>query len=494
MAEISPEHAARIESLRAQHAENPARFFVPLASAYREAGEGAKAEELLRENLKRHPGYVSAHVLLGRCLADRGAVAEARNEFRYVLSVDSQNLIALRSLGEMAAAGSDYAEARRWYGELLAVDPMNADARDALSALDTAEAAPPTPAEPAAPSATPSEAEAGYGMVDIAAAPEAEGDEGAAALDVSWGEVSLDATPAGSATEEAAAAPADFNAFEFGAVDLDAQPAADEPDLPAPSPADAWGSVDDDVQGAAGAEPLPSLELGGFYEGEAAGGYDHAHDDGEEVVTETMAELYARQGFVDRAADMYRELITRRGEEPALVRRLEELERQLRAGAEAQSAAPEASGEGETTEAADWLERVDFSISGAGAADDASAAGGDALAPLDLDLPGVETSPEVAGSELQGLIPAHDVLPPDEYAGEETDEGGSEDAWTDAAGSGEAAGVAATGDSFADSFAHGFAGGDAPEAETGAASFAATLAEPEPAETGDFGAAPEEAA
>jgi len=82
MPEISPELAARIETLRASHAENPARFFMPLASAYREAGEVAKAEELLRENLKRHPGYLSAHVLLGRCLADRGANAEARNEFQ----------------------------------------------------------------------------------------------------------------------------------------------------------------------------------------------------------------------------------------------------------------------------------------------------------------------------------------------------------------------------------------------------------------------------
>ena len=79
MPEISPELAARIETLKASHAENPARFFMPLASAYREAGEVGKAEDLLRDNLKRHPGYLSAHVLLGRCLADRGAYAEARN-------------------------------------------------------------------------------------------------------------------------------------------------------------------------------------------------------------------------------------------------------------------------------------------------------------------------------------------------------------------------------------------------------------------------------
>ena len=39
MADISPELAARIEQLKSSHHENPARFFMPLASAYREAGE-----------------------------------------------------------------------------------------------------------------------------------------------------------------------------------------------------------------------------------------------------------------------------------------------------------------------------------------------------------------------------------------------------------------------------------------------------------------------
>ena len=141
MPETSPELAARIEILKASHAENPARFFMPLASAYREAGEVGRAEELLRENLKRHPGYLSAHVLLGRCLADRGAYAEARNEFQYVLSVDGQNLIALRTLGDMAAGGGDPAEARRWYGELLSVDPMNTEARNAVAALESVSAA-----------------------------------------------------------------------------------------------------------------------------------------------------------------------------------------------------------------------------------------------------------------------------------------------------------------------------------------------------------------
>jgi hypothetical protein len=352
MPEISPELAARIEQLKSDHRGNPARFFMSLASAYREAGELGQAEELLRENLKRHPGYLSAHVLLGRCLADRGALGEARNEFSYVLSIDPQNLIALRTLGEMAVSNGNADEARRWYGELLAVDPMNAEARQALDALDSAPPAaaarqegggwdpfahgdvadaPAAPAgEPAfdapgfedeplldAPGFRPLEPapELGFGSVDL---PPPASDDFA-----SWGDVSLDAPSDGPPSLPAAPAPGD--ALDFGAVELsDDWGAAPEP--LAADPSAGWGMFDESPSAGAGlpAEPLP--ELRSFHDEDAA-------EDGVEMVTETMAELYYRQGFVDRAAEVYRELIARRGQEPALTRRLAELEGEMRGGA-----------------------------------------------------------------------------------------------------------------------------------------------------------------
>lgn len=223
MAESPSELQAEIEKLETRHAENPeGRFFVPLANAYRKAGALEQAEALLRAGLREHPEYLSAHIVLGRCLADRGAMPEATEEFQYVLSVDPQNLIALRTLGELAAADGRVDDASRWYEELLAVDPMNEDARRALDALPQA---------------------------------------GATALP------------------------------------------------PAHAPAPAPG------------EPGPLLSL----DDEDGGGMDEGLDAGGEVVTETIAELYARQGLHDRAAGVYRELIRRRGGDPALDRRLAEL-------------------------------------------------------------------------------------------------------------------------------------------------------------------------
>lgn len=460
MPEISPELAARIETLRASHAENPARFFMPLASAYREAGEVGRAEELLRENLKRHPGYLSAHVLLGRCLADRGAYAEARNEFQYVLSVDAQNLIALRTLGDMAAGAGEAGEARRWYGELLAVDPMNAEARQALVTLENA------PDRPA-----PQEEQGGFGMVDIAAhAPEADLPHAGDADPGAWGAVSLDepaAEPAAPAQEEDAGG---FDALDFGAVDLtvaDEQPEqsassladadagagfAPAPEVPAANDGgfDSWGSLDDGQldSGAADMEPLP---LESFYDPAepapaAAPAHHDEHEEHDEVVTETIAELYAQQGFPDRAAEVYRELIARRGEEPALVRRLGELEAQLAGGSASPPSekggedfgmidldttpepAPAGAGAADATPA--WLESVDAFVSG----------GNDQPAAGDFDLPAV---PELGGDVDFG----HD-------AGAETPSAEPAPAGTHAY----ASAGAGTGDAFADSFADGFDG------------------------------------
>src|SRR5690606_10148713 len=51
------------------------------------------------------------------------------------------------------------------------------------------------------------------------------------------------------------------------------------------------------------------------------------------LATETLAELYTRQGFFDRAARVYRELIRRRGSAPGLQEKLARVER-LAAGEE----------------------------------------------------------------------------------------------------------------------------------------------------------------
>src|SRR5690606_5273230 len=77
---------------------------------------------------RRHPEYLSAHIVLGRCLADQGRVEAAAEEFRYALSVDPPTLDARRSLGEISLSRGRTAEAGRRYRELLSVGPRNEEA------------------------------------------------------------------------------------------------------------------------------------------------------------------------------------------------------------------------------------------------------------------------------------------------------------------------------------------------------------------------------
>ncbi|HEX8317756.1 tetratricopeptide repeat protein [Longimicrobium sp.] len=463
MADLSPELASRIQQLETSYAGNPGRFFVALAGAWRDAGEISRAEEILRENLKRHHG-LSAHVLLGRCLADRGAHQEAANEFHYVLSIDAQNLIALRTLAEMAQANGRLDEARRWYGELLSVDPVNADARAALAALDRPGADAATVDEPVqvgtswggageglpvaggADAGFADDAERGeFGMVNLAPVP-SDGADATVGLDT-WGDIAIDDGAPTAAAPSAPTADDGFDAFGFGSLDLDtSSPAAasSAPDAPSGPADDSGGWLDVDARQDVGEStaaddssydesllnaPLAGAGLPLLDMGDDSAAHDHGadhHDDVDaEVVTETMAELYASQGLLDRAADTYRTLIDQRGPEPGLVRRLAEIEAQAGGAA---PAGPSAFGTGDEEEAApDWLAGVD-----------AFAAGG--------------TPSPLPDTGLQSSLGTLDFGAADEPA--------STDAGAPSFDTPAPAVASASADPFADSFANGFDDGD----------------------------------
>jgi tetratricopeptide (TPR) repeat protein len=126
-------YTSEIEKLEKRWAENPkGRNFAPLADAYRKAGELDRAVELCTAGLERHPDYVSAHIVLGRCLIDQKNETGASDIFRRVLALDPENVLALKILAEIAERGGRFDEAAEWLGRLLSADPMNGDAAEAL--------------------------------------------------------------------------------------------------------------------------------------------------------------------------------------------------------------------------------------------------------------------------------------------------------------------------------------------------------------------------
>src|SRR3990172_4775720 len=145
--------AARIEELRKRYDENPRRFFAPLANEYRKAGDLEQAITLCQQHLAEQPGNMNGHVVYGQALFEAGRAEEAKGTFETALSLDPENLIALRHLGEIARGNGDNEKAREWYTRVLDADPRNEEIIAFIAELDAAFLA--APAAPAAPAPEP---------------------------------------------------------------------------------------------------------------------------------------------------------------------------------------------------------------------------------------------------------------------------------------------------------------------------------------------------
>jgi tetratricopeptide (TPR) repeat protein len=128
-------YQSEIEKLEQRYHENPQQWFAALADSYRKAGNLDLAVEVVRGGLEKRPNYASGHIVLGRCLLDMQKTLEAAAAFQQVLELDGENIIALKSLGEIAEQQGDIPGAKDWLSQLLEVDPMNDEARDNLERL-----------------------------------------------------------------------------------------------------------------------------------------------------------------------------------------------------------------------------------------------------------------------------------------------------------------------------------------------------------------------
>lgn len=413
---------SEIEKLEARYNENPdGRFFAPLADAYRKSGQVDLALKILSDNLAKHPDYLSAHIVLGRCHLAKKDDTAALATFRNVLELDRENIIALKALAEIEERIGQTDGARRWLMRLLVVDPMNAEADADLTRLGGA-----LPEEGAAPAAE-AEPAGGMSFADLAMTEVETVPLAAIALDepapsmtepTPTREMAPLSAPAGRPSEPleplaldpppmeldfvepAPPTPADLPTEQVPALDL--EPTAFAP--PAEEPAHmegvtdfddslGWGAGErmshavhqEDIAEAEkhheettsafefmGAEPVPpahpspaqgsTVEMTPVQVGSAHIGDDepaeplplimpedvtppeemrrpsvkqvqmvspepagaaHAPDT---MLTETMAELYLKQGFRDQAVDVYRRLVAQRPHDGALRVRLAELE------------------------------------------------------------------------------------------------------------------------------------------------------------------------
>jgi tetratricopeptide (TPR) repeat protein len=320
-------NTALIEDLLRQYAENPRRVFARLANELRKSGDYDRAIEICRGQIPQQPGYISGHIVLAQSLYDCGRLEEARQTFETALNLDPENLIALRHLGDIARQHGENEVATGWYRRLLEVDPQNDEVVALLEAMATTSSTNEPPI-----------AEAFAPTIDLAT-PKVEGapslETGAPkgpdmALDEYKVPKTSDAVAkharieieTADAFEPAAGAEKAFPDLEqsLEVSGLGSQEAS-PPGPPAQSQPMFGDSMPEAKKGPRGDEPRDAVDA--FYpmlDVQATAPSPDA------FVTETMAELYLQQGYVQEALDIYRQLAAKNPNDENLRERVRQLE------------------------------------------------------------------------------------------------------------------------------------------------------------------------
>lgn len=317
----------RLRELQEKFDENPRRYFAPLANEYRKGGQPKRAIEICRAHLAQMPGHMSGQIVFGQALFEAGEWAEARTVFERALTLDPENLIALRSLGDMALQAGNTAEARSWYARLLDADPKDAAVIALVSEIDAtsateqqasavAEEEPPPseltflePAETDAVSAAPAAAEPESVI------------EAVSSIESAVGE---DTRSEAESTSSDSEAPAGLERH-YPVESAEQAERVAEPELTAePEPVREAEPVEEPslAQQREEPEPIPAAPEPVVASRETT----FSGASAEPFVNETMAQLYLQQGYRQLALKVYRQLAASRPHDQALRDRIADIE------------------------------------------------------------------------------------------------------------------------------------------------------------------------
>ena len=98
-------------------------YWVAMASRYLEDGKYSKTVEVCKENIPQYPNLLSAHLIYAKALYLAGQMESAAEQFYYALSLDADNLVALKYLGDIKFATNDKIGAMAHYQKILEIDP-----------------------------------------------------------------------------------------------------------------------------------------------------------------------------------------------------------------------------------------------------------------------------------------------------------------------------------------------------------------------------------
>jgi tetratricopeptide (TPR) repeat protein len=310
-----PASNPKIEELRFRLKTDPkSRLFFPLAEELRKIDQLGAAEQILRSGLANHPTYLSAWVSLGRVLREQDKHGDAVEALSKALQIDAGNVVAARLLADSYLDLGDKLESIKKYKLVRALVPPDEELDAIIERLEDelnpvtivgdstmpAPASPPDEAAPpaAVPEESPFASEEEQVFADAAASRSEE---------QRVEEATGDVEPMHAAHEES---PFEEPAPSYNAAAVEVEQPQGMHVEPAPLVAEVptpWMEEEtaSEVFSPTAAPPPPADDLGN---------------------TMTMADLYIRQGFTDKAREIYQNILQRDPENREVREKLDALQ------------------------------------------------------------------------------------------------------------------------------------------------------------------------
>lgn len=132
-----PASTPKIDELRIRIKADPkSRLFFPLAEELRKVQQLGEAEQVLRQGLSIHPTYLSAWVSLGRICREQGKNDAAVESLSKALVLDPGNVVAARLLADAYLALGQKVEAIKKYKLVHALLPADQELEAVIERLD----------------------------------------------------------------------------------------------------------------------------------------------------------------------------------------------------------------------------------------------------------------------------------------------------------------------------------------------------------------------
>lgn len=128
--------ASSLDSLQVLLQQNPDSLtFAHVADVLLKSGRLEEATRICEEGIRRHPYYVTGHMVLGKCYLQKSQFDQAEKEFKRVLLFDPKHLAANKYFGDLMRQMGWDNTCETSYRKILQIDPLDRTAQEVLDEL-----------------------------------------------------------------------------------------------------------------------------------------------------------------------------------------------------------------------------------------------------------------------------------------------------------------------------------------------------------------------